>query len=702
MIFLRTNILILIIATCMNIQAQHVINVAVNGCDNVADGTIEKPFGTLEKAYKKAIELNASDTIFINISPGIYYFDKTFEIVETPNVPIVINGSSNGLVINTVFSGGIKLEGWEKTPEGYLKAHVKESEKYGFMFEQLYVNGKRAQRAKSPDKDWFYIQEAKETVHYRGNGPFPEYATLRFSVNPKDLETIKQVEKENITDICATFLHYWDNTRKYISELKPDSGYIFISGQGQKPWNPIQKGSRYILENYKQALTAQGEWFLERNGDLFYIPRNDESGKNIEVYAPSISTLIKFVGKKNKPVKNIILRNIAFEYTGYIMPKNGNEAEQAAVSIPATIHLDYAENIVFDKCMISNTANYGIWFRRDCHNCLLINSRLIDLGAGGIKIGDNKLPFKDEVTDNIIIENNIIQKTGRVFPCGVGIAILNSSYNKVIHNEISNLKYTGVSVGWVWGYTESYANNNEIAYNHIHHIGWGELSDMGAVYTLGNSPGTHIHHNVIHDVYSYDYGGWGLYTDEGSSNIIMENNLVYGCKNGSFHQHYGKDNIIRNNIFAFGMYYQLQLTRAETHRSFKFYNNIILSDSGIFLSGPWDKAIIDIGSNLYWDTRNNHSEFLNMNFYEWEKKYDNKSIIADPLFVDPLIGDFRFKSKRNIRKIGFIPFDYSKVGVYGSFEWKEMAKMSKFEVEEFNNIISKREKNLSGYYLRCP
>jgi parallel beta-helix repeat protein len=180
---------------------------------------------------------------------------------------------------------------------------------------------------------------------------------------------------------------------------------------------------------------------------------------------------------------------------------------------------------------------------------------------------------------------------------------------------------------------------------------------------------------VFHDIQAYSYGGWGLYTDEGSTGILFENNLVYNTKTGGFHQHYGKENIVRNNILVNSREHQLQATRVEGHLSFTFERNLIYWDHpGPALGGPWDKVRFNSGRNCYWSTAGT-VKFLGRDLAAWQAAgHEQESIIADPGFVDPAKLDFRLKPGSPATALGFKPFDFTKAGVYGPSEWIALAK----------------------------
>jgi hypothetical protein len=299
-------------------------------------------------------------------------------------------------------------------------------------------------------------------------------------------------------------------------------------------------------------------------------------------------------------------------------------------------------------------------------------SLLRDLGAGGVRFGS--MAMKRDTGGNAM-EDCILRDGGKVFPCAVGVWIGHSGDNTVRHNSISHFPYTGISVGWRWGYDGSEAKRNRIEANHIHHIGNGLLSDMGGIYTLGPSEGTVLRGNRIHDIVSYDYGGWGLYNDEGSTGILLENNLVYRTTTGGYHQHYGKENIIRNNIFAFARDHQLQFTRPEDHLSFRFTGNIVLWDKGrLWSGGGQGNGKFEIDRNLYWTADPGGVNSFGRPLAKWrEAGHDLNSLVADPGFVDPANGDFRFKDLAVAAKIGFTPFDFAAAGVRGDAVWKAKA-----------------------------
>jgi hypothetical protein len=664
-------------------------------------GTLEKPLATLNGARDRMREYRKSNQVDKPLEvialEGEYFLFQPLNLSTadggTKDFPLVFKAEEGKKV---VFSGGTPISGFEKVNEKLWRAFVPQVAYYNSYFEQLYINGKRAVRAKSPNEGFYRVRNVTETVLEKGEGRSPELAVQKVELDSSDTSVFTSFSKQDYEDALIIFYHNWDNTKKRVTGFSKESSSVYIAGEGMKPWNPINNKSRYLIENFRAGLDVPGEWFLDRTGYLYYIPKDGETPQNTSFIIPVLKEFIVIKGDSQlgKKVENIRFENLVFEVAAYHTPYSGNEPAQAASPVDAVITLDFANNIVFKNCEIAHTGTYAFWFRQTCSNSLVDHCYMHDLGAGGIKIGETVIRQKpEEITNNIIIDNNIIRDGGHVFPCAVGIIIFNASDNKLIHNEIADLRYSGISAGWVWGYDYSPSKRNMIEFNHIHHLGWGELCDMGGVYTLGASEGTTVSNNVVHHVYSFDYGGWGLYTDEGSYGITMENNLVYACKNSGFHQHYGKENIIRNNIFALNIRAQLQATRIEKHRSLSFTNNIVYFDKGTLLSSNWQKFNLLTDYNCYWDTRSSEMNF-GSSFNEWKKAgKDVHSVIADPHFVNPSAFDFHFSNLSVTRKIRFKPFDYSQAGVYGSDEWKRLAEFDPELSKKFDERVNTLEIN---------
>jgi hypothetical protein len=189
---------------------------------------------------------------------------------------------------------------------------------------------------------------------------------------------------------------------------------------------------------------------------------------------------------------------------------------------------------------------------------------------------------------------------------------------------------------------------------------------MGGIYTLGISTGTVIRFNRFYDVDHYYYGGWGIYFDEGSSNILAENNLVYHTNGGCLHQHYGENNRLINNIWAFDQSNQLARTRPEDHLSFTFERNIVYWKQGVLFGGNWTWTGHNYAFdyNLYWNALREPLSFAGLPLEKWQsdRGQDQHSLVADPMFVDPDNLDFRLKPGSPADQIGFKPFDLSTTG----------------------------------------
>lgn len=636
-----------------------------------ADG----PFASLARArdavrqLKKQGGLTRPVTIYVR--GGEYALGETLEFTPldsgTAQCPVTYTAYRNEI---SVLSSDRVVTGWRRVmsmgagssstgandsgPEqsALWTADVPGVKEGKWYFRELFVNDRRAQRARTPNSGFFLVDGVITAVN-----------PARFKYHEGDI----QQSWADKGDVEVVALLKWAEFRMPIKAVDALAHIVTLSTNRQE-WGD-EKNPRYWIENTFDALDAPGEWYLNRHaGVLYYRANSQEDLTRARVVAPVLEQLIRIRGdtRAGESVHHVILHGLIFAHTGWSMPPPGYVDNQAAYDIPAAVEAEGARECSIEKCVFIHLGGYAVHIHHGSKSNRVAGNKMADLGAGGIKIGDPEIPDREvEATSGNVVANNRISDIGRVYPAAVGVWVGQSGGNTIAHNEISETSYTGISVGWTWGYGPTAARDNVIEFNHIHDIGRGLLSDMGCIYTLGVQPGTLERNNLCHDVIRYErgYGGWGIYTDEGSSNILIENNLVYRVQDGGFHQHYGRDNVVRNNIFALGGTAEIRRTREEPHTSFTFERNIVYWKNGPLLDGKWGDGHYRFDSNLYFRAGEQPVRFADWSFEDWRKRgEDVHSLIADPVFRNAEGGDFSLQPDSPASKVGFQPFDTHKAG----------------------------------------
>jgi hypothetical protein len=668
-------------------QAQRVLYVATNGDDRWSGGRpvfnrrkTDGPFASLAGALTAVRREKGKGSVTVFIRGGTYFLRE----------PLALTPDDSGLTFaayrdeKPVISGGRRIVGWKEVTVGgknLWAVDLPEVREGKWFFHQLWVNGRRAVRARHPNRGYLSVEALLD--------PAPDWTKghTRFRFRDGDLRAWDTVTNGEVVAMTR-----WVESRLPIVSVDEKQRIV---GFSKRSVFELAPGDLYYAEGALEMLDEPGEWYLDRaTGMLYYQPRPDEKLSQIEAIAPALTQVVRLEGRPEagQCVERVTFRGVTFSHTEWYFPEGfhsgksspevdpGPKAEvggfsQAAVGVPGAVWGEGARDCAFENCAFIHLGNYALELGRGCQRNRIIGCDLSDLGAGGVKLGETRIRDNpsEQARANEISDCHI-HDGGKLFASAIGIWIGQSPDNRITHNLIHDFYYTGISIGWTWGYGPALASNNVVEFNHVHHIGVKSdgdgpiLSDMGGIYTLGRQPGTTIRNNLWHDIAGILYGGWGIYFDEGSSGITAESNVVYRTTHGGFHQHYGKTNVVRNNIFAFARDHQLQRTRPEPHNSFNFQTNIVYFDSGALLTGDWSDNNYQMDSNIYWDARTGASpgslRFAGATLEAWRARgHDHESLVADPLFVGPQKGAFRLRTNSPAFKLGFRPIDLSQVGI---------------------------------------
>lgn len=662
-------------------------------------GTREKPLATVRGARDTVRNLKdegpLEEPVTVILRGGTYRLEEPLRFTPrdsgSEENPITYRAAEGE---KPILSGGMTVEGWTKKGNVW-QARVPEVRAGDLYFRQLFVNGTRAIRARTPNR--FYLRTAGpiKPIQGRRHKSRHDPSTKRgFRFREGDIRRF-----ENLDDVCIELYHSWTSSLHWIDELDIEDRTVRFTNRCDWPVGYWEKYERYRIENYRGALDSPGEWYLDRDdGTLYYWPRRGENMDEATVVAPRLKDLVVFNGDpgNEKYVENIHFEGLHFRHEDWHFDRDRKVDGQAHASkMTAAIKAFGLRDSSFRDCEIAHVGTHALWMAKGCQDNDVTRCHIHDCGGGGIYVGEPGkvayMPDSDAVkVMRNTLDNNFIHHTSRVLGGSIGIWVGSSAYNTISDNEISDFDYTGISVGWSWGRDKDiFQQKNIIEWNHIHHNVGDILSDNGGIYVLGHSPGSVMRNNVVHHIRHYPHINTsnGLYLDGHTSGYTVENNLVYDIM-GQGVLTKGQDNVIRHNILAFCEENGIWRLADKEDRHVTIKRNIIVQEQGYMISGYCHPSrFAQIDHNLYWATGDHEVLFEDlsarllsevshrgeMGFEGWQHLgHDEHSLAAKPEFADVEERNFRLQENSPAERIGFETFDLDRAGLYGDPEWVSM------------------------------
>lgn len=539
-----------------------------------ADGTtFVDDIHTARKLTRQKIKQGLNEDLHVMVLSGVIRVEKplTFTPEDGGNKHRVIwSSASNGSNARAVISGGKIIDNFKDRGDGIWVADLPQVKAGNWRFRELFVNAKRRTRARFPNQGFLRIDQ-----------PYPDKRSgFTFKVG----EIPKNITGE---DIELVFFHDWSTTRVGVKQLEHDKGRLTTKAPVGPAANHyridhFEKHPRYYLENALSMLDEPGEWYLdEKTGKLYYKPFPGEVIGQTIIEAPYAKSLLEVKGTPDQPVRNLHFVGLGFEYCRWDIPKHGYAGSQACFHenrdgainedgrdrnilrhfVPASVTFTMVEDCSIRSCRFEHMGGVGVELGMRSHRNLFEGNIIRDVSGNGLMLGedrsrrvDGKLwhdAAPDQTATANVVRNNLIEHVGQQFYGSVGIWAGITRESRIEHNVVRYTPYTGISIGWIWNPKPTSARDNILSHNHIHHV-MQKLSDGGGIYTLGRQPGSVLRGNHVHDV-PVNIGraeSNGFFMDEGTTDMLVEDNVFYRIAKSPLRFHRATVNLVRNNVLV--------------------------------------------------------------------------------------------------------------------------------------------------------
>ena len=547
------------------------------------NGTRQSPKATLTSALRQAREWRRTEDnriqggITIYMEGGTYAFHEPVfirpEDSGTKESPTIIRSVGDEKVI---LSGGISINGWKKQGKVWV-ADVPVFNGRPLDFRQLWVNGKKAVRAR--DVEDFEKMNRICSVDEKNEILYVPVVSIRRLIDNKGNLKAKYAEMVLHQMWCVA------NLRIRSVEVQGDSAAIRFHQpesriQFEHPWpRPMVTtnghNSAFYLTNARELQDVPGEWYHDIDArKVYYYPREGEKMQEAEVIVPAVETLVRVEGTLDRPVRHIRFEKITFSYTTWMRPsEKGHVPLQAGMYLTdgyridpkmqrnylnhpldnqgwlgrpaAAVRVVAARQIDFERCRFEHLGSTGLDYEEAVQGGVVRGCLFHDIAGNGLLVGsfspaahETHLPYdpadRREVCTQQQINNCYFTEIGNEDWGCLAIAAGYVEDINIEHNEISEVPYSGISLGWGWTQTVNCMRNNRVHANLIHHYA-KHMYDVAGIYTLGSQPKSYVTENCVHSIYKpgyvHDPNHWFyLYTDEGSSFITVRDNWTEGEK----------------------------------------------------------------------------------------------------------------------------------------------------------------------------